>query len=392
MFTRQFEAVFDRFLKSFPAIILTGARQVGKTSFIKKHCKTHHYVLLEDLDLRAQALQDPKSFLDRYPPPVIFDEFQNVPDLTSYLQSRIDAKRDEKGQYILTGSQNFLMMEQVTQSLAGRVGLITLYPLTVKEISASIDLEWHQEDTLSQILFRGFFPELWRDQNILPTDWHRSYLNTYLERDIRSLAQVADLLSFERFVRLCAIRTGQILNVSDLARDSNISPSTAQRWLNLLVQTYQVHLVEPFYENISSRIRKSPKMYFMDVGLACYLMGFRDPSLIAGSPQFGPLFETLVVTNLIKHWTSQGKMPPHYYLKTPSLEIDLMVQNQTLWDVYEIKSTRTITQDTLKQLEKAKKELGKKANQFYLMVPLENPYPFLGMNIQPWHLPPEEKA
>lgn len=390
MIKRHFKFIFERFLKTFPAIILTGARQVGKTNFIKSHYSNYTYLLLEDPDLRTQALQDPRTFLNRYPPPVIFDEFQNAPELPSYLQGLIDERRTEKGQYILTGSQNFLMMEQVNQSLAGRAGLITLYGLTTDEINDNNQLEWNTSETISHSIFRGFFPELWQDLTIHPPDWHKSYINTYLERDIRNLTQVGDLLSFERFVRLCAIRTGQILNISDLARDANISPTTAQRWLSLLRQTYQIHLVEPFYENISSRIRKAPKMYFMDVGLSAHLMGFRDPSLIDGSPQYGALFETLVVTNLIKQFSNAGEIPPHYYLKTPSLEVDLLVQSQTQWDVYEIKSSRTITPETLVQLHKAKKELRSKAHSFYLMAPVPEAYPLMGVTIQPWQQNPNQ--
>ncbi|MBI1871682.1 MAG: ATP-binding protein [Chlamydiae bacterium] len=379
------KGILEEYLRSFPAVVLTGARQVGKTTLLKSLLsKSHRYVLLEDPDVRGQAQDDPRSFLSHYPPPVIFDEFQYVPHLTSYLQGLIDQDRQKTGQFVLTGSQNFLMMEQVSQSLAGRVGLLSLYGLEREELPLPKG-PLHEERDIAQILYRGTFPELWMKRDLKPSHWFGSYLRTYLERDVRNLTQVGNLLSFERFIRLCAIRTGQILNLSELARDCGISQPTAQRWLSILIQTYQVHLIEPFYENLSSRIRKSPKIYFMDTGLASYLMGFRNASLIPHSPQLGALFETLVITNFIKFHAAEGEVPEHYYIQAKTgLEVDLMLRRGTSWALYEIKYRRTLGSQDLKQLLDAKEILKKKVVGLYRLSPVSESFVQKEVTLHPW--------
>ncbi len=386
MFKRAAESLLKEHVKTFPAVVLTGARQVGKTTLLKNSLsKTHRYVLLEDPDVRAQAQEDPRSFLKRFPPPVIFDEFQYVPDLTSYLQGIIDEQRDKTGLYILTGSQNFLMMKQVSQSLAGRVALLSLYGLHTGELPLA-EKELHEEKTIASLIYRGTFPELWQKEETKPEVWFGSYLRTYIERDVRNLTQVGDISVFERFVRLCAIRTGQQLNLSGLARDCGISPPTAQRWLSMLVATYQIHLVEPFYENLSSRIKKAPKLYFLDPGLASYLMGFRKPELLPNSPQFGALFETLVVTNFLKQSAAAGEIPEFYYMQTKTgLGVDLILRNQTKWDLYEIKYCRTFTSNHIRQLKRMEGHFGKKIGTLHLLSPVPKAFDFLGVHIQPWH-------
>jgi len=376
------------YVSRFPAMVLTGARQVGKTTILRAALKkSHKYVLLEDPDIRSQAMDDPRTFLERFPAPVIFDEFQYVPELTSYLQGIIDNEREKMGQYVLTGSQNFLMMEQVSQSLAGRAGILSLYGLTAEEIplrSQKKDSFAHDSD-IAKLIHRGTFPELWARPEVIPFEWYGSYLRTYIERDVRNLTQVADLTSFERFVRLCAIRTGQLLNVSELARDTGISQPTANRWLSILRSTYQVHLIEPFYENLTSRIKKSPKLYFLDTGLAAYLMGFRDESLIVSSPQFGALFETLVITNFIKESACKGEVPEHYFLETKSgKEVDLIVRSGTLWDLYEVKARRTFKTNDLKQIIDASSMFGDKAASCNVLAPVEEEFTMSGVNVRPW--------
>ena len=385
MFVRTASQIFDQYLKNFPAVVITGARQVGKTTFVKtKLKKTHRYVLLEEPDIRALAIEDPRSFLARYPPPVIFDEFQYVPQLTSYLQGLIDNHREQVGDYILTGSQNFLMMEQVSQSLAGRVGILSLYGLHTEEIPLEKKAT-HQEKTIAEIIFRGSFPELWQKREMEPAHWFGSYLRTYLERDVRNITQVGDLVAFERFIRLCAIRTGQLLNISHLARDGGISPPTAQRWLSILIATYQIHLVEPFYENLSSRIKKAPKLYFLDTGLASYLMGFKTPDLLPTSPQFPALFETAVITNWLKKCASQGEIPEHYYLCTQrQLEVDLLFRSGTQWNLVEVKYQRTITPKSVAQLYSAKTLLHKRGAQLFLAAPIPEAFLLKGVQVLPW--------
>lgn len=385
MISRLSESIFKKYAKNFPAVIVTGARQVGKTTLIKQ-CfgQSYKYVLLEDPDIRAQALDDPRTFLKRYQAPVIFDEFQYVPQLTSYLQGLIDEHRDQAGQYILTGSQNFLMMEQVSQSLAGRAGVMSLYGLTAQEIGKKLP-PLETEEGIARLILRGTFPELWQKPEMDATPWFGSYLRTYIERDVRNLTQVGDIQAFERFVRLLAIRTGQLLNLSGLARDCGISQPTAGRWLSILVETYQVHLVQPFYENLSSRIKKSPKVYFLDPGMACYLMGFKNEQQIISSPQLGALFETLVITNFVKKMASLGNVPEHYYIETKAgLEVDLMVRNKLKWDIFEIKYNRTVTPDGIKQLKQAQEMLGDKVNKSVLVIPTEKSFDLKNVTVCPW--------
>lgn len=382
MFPRKIETSLHKYLEHFPAVVLTGARQVGKTELVKACLPHYRYVLLENPDLRAQALDDPLSFLDRFPPPVIFDEFQYVPQLTSYLQEKIDQSRNQKGNYVLTGSQNFLMMEQITQSLAGRVGLLSLYGLSYSENPLSASTE---EDILSLIL-RGSYPELWKDLNYDPHLWFPNYLRTYIERDLRNLTQVSDLSLFERFVRLCAIHTGQILNLSNLARDCGISQTTANRWISLLEQSYIITLMEPFYENLKLRIRKSPKLYFLDTGLAAYLMGFRSKETLLAAPQLGALFETLVISNFIKEFSHQGEIPEHYYIKSKTgIEVDLIIKNILKWDLYEIKYKRSLRKEDGAQLIKIQEHLGEKAGSLNILAPVSEAYKLSSVQILPWY-------
>lgn len=384
MIPRLSEKTLLKYASQFPVVILTGARQVGKTTLLRECFQDYQYVLLEDPDLRAQAQTDVKTFLQRYSAPVIFDEFQNVPELTSYLQGEVDKNRSKTGQYLLTGSQNFLMMEQVSQSLAGRAGILSLYGLSISEIEKNQRV-FAQERRIAELIWRGTFPELWQKENLDPVLWQGSYLRTYIERDVRNLAQVGDIQVYERFVRLLAIRTGQLLNLSDLARDCGISHTTARRWLSILQETYQVYLLQPFYENLSSRIKKSPKVYFLDTGLASYLMGFKTPEQILGAPQFGALFETLVITNFIKTFASYGEIPEHYFIQTQTGEVDLMIRNQMKWDLYEIKYNRTIKPTQTKQLHKMKKLLGDRVQSLHLLVPIEESFELQDVTVRPYY-------
>ncbi len=350
MITRDFSVILESYLKSFSAILVLGARQVGKTTLLKKHLsKTHKYLLLEDPDLRELAINDPRSFLERFPPPIIIDEFQHAPQLVSYLQGIIDQNRNLKGQIVLTGSQNFQMMEQVTQSLAGRIGVLTLYGLSSLEIKKKENFTSHKE--LAYLMMRGTYPELWKNPDFKTKDWMSSYVQTFLERDLRQLAQVGDLASFERFLKVSAARTGQVLNVSELAKDCGVSSPTAQKWLSILERAYVIKLVQPYYNNLTSRVRKSSKLYFLDTGLACYLMGYRDPEVLLQSPHVGSLFETLVYSDFIKRTANEGEIPEHFYLQTKSkVGVDFIVQKEQLLDLYEIKFSKTFQNKLTEQL------------------------------------------
>ena len=350
MINRDFSAVLDTYLKSFSAVLVLGARQVGKTTLLREHLKkSHNYVLLEDPDYRELAINDPRSFLKQFPPPLIIDEFQHAPQLVNYLQGLIDENRELKGQFILTGSQNFQMMEQITQSLAGRIGVLTLYGLSSLEIVSTNIL--NTNESIAKLILRGTYPELWKNPELKTRDWMSSYVFTFLERDLRQLAQVGDLSSFERFLKVTAARTGQVLNISELAKDCGISPPTSQKWLSILERAYIIRLVQPFYNNLTSRVRKASKIYFLDTGLASFLMGYRDETALLQSPHIGPLFETLVYSDFIKRTANTGEIPDHFYLQTKSkVGVDFIVSKNQIIDLYEIKFSNTFQNRLAEQL------------------------------------------
>ncbi len=373
MITRDFSQVLSTYLKSFSAILVLGARQVGKTTLLKELLKkSHNYVLLEDPDYRELAINDPRSFLKQFPPPLIIDEFQHAPQLVNYLQGLIDENRDLKGQFVLTGSQNFQMMEQITQSLAGRVGVLTLYGLSSLEIDKNLPL--NNMEAISRIILRGTYPELWKNPDLKTRDWMSSYVFTFLERDLRQLAQVGDLTSFERFLKVIAVRTGQVLNVSELAKDCGVSAPTAQKWISILEKAYVIRLVQPFYNNLTSRVRKASKIYFLDTGLASFLMGYRDEKALLQSPHIGPLFETLVYSDFIKRSANLGEIPDHYYLQTKSrVGVDFIVLKNQIIDLYEIKFSSTFQNKLADQLLLTALSL-KNVGTLNLLMPIEKEY------------------
>lgn len=393
MYSRDLIQPLERYLNTFPAVLLGGSRQVGKTTLVREFLsRKFRYVLLEDPDLRALAKTDPRTFLERHPPPVIFDEFQNVPELVSYLQGMIDEHRQTKGMFILTGSQNFLMMEQVSQSLAGRIGILTLYGLNSNELpKAALS---NDEKSLGALLLRGCYPELWATTpQIHPADWYGSYVQTYLEKDIRRLVNVSDLSTFERFLRVCAAHTGQELNISNIANDCGASPTTVTRWISVLEATYLIRTVPPYLTNLSARIRKTPKFYFMDTGLAAYLMGFRDEISLMNSPQKGALFETLVVADIIKKREARGEHFAPYYLQTQSkVGADLVIEDAQKLTWIEIKSSRTLMPALASNLvatAKRSKNLQQREQHYVLAMPIKEQQVFtlqgVKINALPWY-------
>lgn len=348
-----------RALKTFPAVVVTGPRQSGKTTLLKEICgKTHKFVSLENPDTRLRAKDDPISFLNYYNPPVIIDEIQYAPELLSYIKTKIDENR-KPGQWLFTGSQNFTLMQGVSQSLAGRAAILTLLPFSYiertgkGEKSQDINILLQNlspkkinttKNFLSEIILRGNYPEIASKKSIDRQLWCSSYISTYLERDVRNLANIGDLNQFERFLHLCATRTGQLLNLSSLARDIGISVTTAKRWLSILEASHQIYLLYPYYKNIGKRLIKSPKLYFVDTGLASYLLGLNDKEILSQSQSFGALFETFVIMDFLKRFVHFGSLPSMYYLRTrDDMEIDLVIElNQKLY-LFEIKGAMTIT-------------------------------------------------
>ncbi|MDS4019786.1 MAG: ATP-binding protein, partial [Candidatus Competibacter sp.] len=383
---RTLEPVLQRAMREFPAIVLTGPRQSGKTTLLKSlFGASHGYVSLEPPDVRAAASSDPRGFLALYPPPVIFDEVQYAPDLLPYLKEWIDAHRDRRGQYLLTGSQNPLLLEQVTESLAGRAAILRLLPLSWRESLGQPDtpLPWEREDerpprpelsypALWQGLLRGGYPELvvepGRDQVL----WHGSYLQTYLERDVRSLRQIGDLTLFQNFLRALATRSGQLLNLTDLARDLGATVNTIKAWLSVLEATFQVIVLRPYFANVGKRLVKTPKVYFTDTGTLCYLAGLRDPEHAAAGPLGGAIIETAVLAEIVKTFWHRGEEPQVYFWRTATgVEVDVVVEVGGRIVPVEIKLSATPRPAMAAGILALRQDLGEKVEPGYVIHPGE---------------------
>lgn len=303
----------------FPVVTLTGPRQSGKSTLAKAVFPDYNYVSLEDPDNRAFAQDDPRAFLDYYDKHVIIDEVQRVPELFSYIQGAVDAS-NETGQFVLSGSQNFLLMKRISQSLAGRVSVLHLLPLSWTELAKT--------DTSSNWgrIFKGGYPRLY-DFDIRPTDYYPNYVRTYLERDVRNELGVGKLDDFGRFVRLCAMRIGGLLNIDELARDCGINAKTAKSWLSILQQSFIIYLLSPYHANMGKRLIKSPKLYFYDTGLACNLLGIEDAEEAERGEYRGALFENAVLAELLKGYFNRGREPGLFFLRDSNgVEVDFLVQ------------------------------------------------------------------
>lgn len=360
---RSVENKLEQLSKSFPVIMITGSRQVGKTTLLnnlQKQSKSEiNYVSLDNLSVRALAKEEPELFLERYKAPLIIDEFQYAPDLLSYIKIIVDEKKQEHlenekvqsmGLYYLTGSQVFHTMKSVSESLAGRVGILELYPLSNREIENKNEdfflpiyesLENKEKtkrldvDKVYEKILKGSYPELYSNPNIEPRDFFESYIKTYIERDIRELINVKDETKFLKFIESVAVRTGQELNINDISNSIEINNMTAQNWLSILVSTGLVYLLQPYSNNNISRIVKRPKLYFMDTGLACYLAGYMDSITLEKSAFNGAIFETYVITEIIKSFANAGldsRKYLYYYRDNNGKEIDLLIiYNNTVY-------------------------------------------------------------
>ncbi len=319
-----------------PTITLTGPRQSGKTTLCQALFQQHPYVTLEAPDERAFASEDPRGFLAQYPQGAVIDEVQRVPDLPSYLQGIID-EDPTPGRWILTGSQNLSLLATVSQSLAGRTAVHNLLPLTHGEVTR---FEQHPEN-LEETLFTGGYPRIF-DRGIDPTAWLRSYVATYLERDVRTIANIGDLATFQRFVELCAGRTGQLLNYSSLANDCGVSQPTAKAWLSILEASFVAFRLSPFHANLRKRLVKMPKLYFHDTGLVCWLLGIRAPEQLRAHPLRGAIFETWIISEIVKHRTNLGISGGlSFYRDSNGAEVDLVIQQPSGVMLIEAKSAAT---------------------------------------------------
>lgn len=344
MITRTITPTLTKLATQYPVVTITGPRQSGKTTLCRNAFPHKPYVNLESPDIREFAISDPHGFLASYPDGAILDEIQRTPQLLSYLQPHLD-ERKSPGQYILTGSQQFEVMTTISQSLAGRTALLKLLPFSIEELeTAGIS------SVIDNLLLHGFYPRIY-DAGLNPTQALGDYLETYVERDIRQLINIKDLVLFEKFVKLCAGRTGQLLNLQSLGNDVGISHTTARSWLTLLEASYVVFLLQPWHTNISKRQVKAPKLYFYDVGLAAYLLGIENELHVNRHPLRGNLFENLVVIEALKYRYNRGKRNNlHFWRDSKGNEVDLVVESGPDVMPVEIKSGATISDDFFKGL------------------------------------------
>lgn len=356
MIQRALEPVLRRAAKHYPIVTLTGPRQSGKTTLARAAFPDHAYASLEDPDQREFAAADPRGFLAQFREPVILDEAQRAPDLFSYIQTAVD--RDaSNGRYVLTGSQNFLLMHNVSQSLAGRAAVLHLLPFAWSELQGRPALSLKtlgrvtpsranaKTPDLMDVLFTGFYPAI-HDRGLAPHDWLANYYRTYVERDVRELLNVGDLEAFGRFIRLCAGRNGQLLNLSSLAADCGISQPTARRWISVLEASFLVLLLRPHHRNFSKRLVKSPKLYFLDSGLLAYLLRIRSPDELRTHSARGAIFESLVVSELAKNAIHRGEEPSlSFWRDSTGHEVDLIIEDGREAIPVEIKSGETVAED-----------------------------------------------
>ncbi len=350
MIQREAEKKLIQLAQSFKVVAVIGPRQSGKTTLVKKIFPEKEFISLENLDVRLYATEDPRGFLENLPNGAILDEIQRAPALFSYLQERID-NSTQKGLFILTGSNNFLLQENIVQTLAGRVGYITLLPFTVNELSKA-DMT-HQADT--DYIINGFYPPIY-DQNIKASDWYPNYIKTYIERDVRQIKNINNLLIFEKFIQVLAGRTAQELNLNAISIEVGVDLKTIKSWIGILESSFIIYLLKAHHKNYKKTIVKRPKVYFYDVGLVCSLLRIKKLEHLENNPFKGALFETMVVIEIVKFYANKGVNPPLFYWRDKTgYEIDLIIDNYNKITPIEIKAGKTFMSNWFKNINYWKK-------------------------------------
>jgi predicted AAA+ superfamily ATPase len=357
---RELQAKFELALTQYPVVTIMGPRQSGKTTLVKQTLPHLFYVNLEDPVTRQMISEDFRAFFNQHTEGLILDEIQRMPELLSYIQVLVDQKPERTGLFILTGSHQMELHEAISQSLAGRTAILTLFPLSLSET---------QEPSLSldELLIKGFYPRIYQ-KGLEPTEAYRYYFQTYIERDLRQLINVRDLGLFEKFMKLCAGRIGQVINLSGLSNDVGVSSQTIQQWISILEASYVVVQLKPYFENFGKRVIKSPKLYFTDVGLASFLLDIETPLQMARDPLRGHLFENLVIMDLIKQRHNQGKSIPFYYFRDQhGHEVDLLIKTGHQFIAIEIKASQTFTSHFLAGLKYLQKLTADRYQKGYLV-------------------------
>jgi len=368
-----------RIAKTYPVAALTGPRQSGKTTLSRSLFPEKPYVNLEDIEQSRFANEDPKGFLGQFPRGAIIDEAQRAPAIFSQIQLIVDEAK-AMGHFLLTGSQQFGLLSGITQSLAGRVGLLQLLPFSLKELQVAK----LAPTSIEQLLFQGFYPPIY-DRGVEPTSWYGNYVRTYIERDVRNLIQIKDLAAFQTFVRLCAGRTGQLVNLSSLGADAGVTHNTAREWLSILEASYIIFFLRPHFNNFNKRLVKAPKLYFYDVGLAAWLLGIQAPEQLVMHPSRGALFESFVISELMKASYNKERDPHLYFWRDYSgNEIDVVIDNAGQLTPIEIKSGKTLNSDFFESLNFFKAIAGEKASRPQLIYGGDTRQERSGVDVWSW--------
>lgn len=362
-------------LPFYPVIVITGPRQVGKTTLCRHLFKDFRYVNLERPSDKQFAINDIEGFVDELGAKVIIDEVQNVPEILSYIQVKADENPDLK--YVITGSSNFSLLHNITQSLAGRAALFTLLPLSFKELN-----DYVKSSGIRKIMYNGFFPAIFT-KGTPPDIFYSNYYSTYVERDIRQLSQLKNINTFEVFMRLCAGRAGSELNYSSLAVETGVTAPTIKEWLSLLSASYITYTLQPFFTNINKRLTKSPKLYFYDTGLLCFLLGIENSEQLLTHPLRGAIFENLAISEMIKEKFNNGKIPRlYFYRENAGREVDIVEENGVILNLYEVKAAKTFNKDFRKNLDYLKKNLPQYTINNSLVIYDGETFPSFAINVR----------